>query len=362
VKCENKNSRWRVALPLVVIGGLALGIAIRRGCADVQPSISLDRPLLHHFLMAEVIPAEIKIYHPVSDPQALFKRCEQEVERGVRIFSNYLETSEVSRLNRQAAERPVQVSPDMARVLAASIEADRVTDGAFDITVMPLIRLWKKAGEEGRVPDSQTLAAVVAKVGMAAVRFDPGTREVHFSNPGIQTDLGGISKGYIIDRVTVILQDAGVTRALINIGGDLRVFGGTAARPFRVAVQHPLRRDELAGWVMLQEGAVATSGDYERFIEIDGRHYSHIIDPRTGMPAAWSPSVTVLAGDAMTADWLATGISVVGARAAASVAGRSPGTEYLVIQRNEAGDLEAVYSPGMGSRLHLVEDSGIRLP
>jgi len=149
---------------------------------------------------------------------------------------------------------------------------------------------------------------------------------------------------------------------LINVGGDLRVFGGTDDSPFRIGIQHPERDTELAGRLRVMAGAVATSGDYQQFSVIGGRRYSHILDPRTGTPVSWSPSVTVLAPDAMTADALATGLSVLGAEKGVAVAAGLDGVECLFIRPGPSGELEAVMSPGLRDRFQVTPDSRIVLP
>ena len=170
-----------------------------------------------------------------------------------------------------------------------------------------------------------------------------------------------MSKGYIVERLGELLVEAGVRKCLINIGGDLRVFGGTPADPFRIGIRHPVEKDRIIGTLQIIDGAVATSGDYEKFTTIAGKRYSHILDPRTGMPVTWSPSVTVVAKDAVTADGFATGASVLGIENGLRVVDAAEDVD-CIIRQEEAGRLVSYMSAKMASVIHGVCSRFANLP
>ena len=227
-------------------------------------------------------------------------------------MSNWLDDSEVSRLNATGAGVVLPLSPEMRRVIDAARIAFEDTAGSFDITCRPQMDLWRRAGESGQLP---------GEVQRNTCRSDSNWELVQLTERGIIKrsdtvciDLGGIAKGYAIDRAVDCLREAGVCGGMVELGGDLACFGRQAdGQPWHVEIRHPHRLDSLAR-LHIVDRAVATSGNYERYTEIEGRRYSHIVDPRTCLPADAAESVTVVAPTAMTADIWATAISVLGVR------------------------------------------------
>jgi thiamine biosynthesis lipoprotein len=255
-----------------------------------------------------------------------------EVARLERILSDYDPASELSRLSAAAptvAPRPV--SDDLWRVLERAIEIRDATDGAFDPTVGPLTSLWRQARRSGRLPLAGKLAAARAAVGPQTLRLVPDGRGVVLARPAMRLDLGGIGMGYAVDRAVEVLHRHGITSAMVDASGDIAV---TAAPPgtagWKIAVA-PLQAPESGAapgdtgeHLLLTHAAVTTSGDAFQAVEIDGRRYSHIVDPRTGVGVAGPAAVTVVAPDCTTADALATAASVLGPeKSAAVIAGMS---------------------------------------
>jgi thiamine biosynthesis lipoprotein len=230
-----------------------------------------------------------------------------------RLMSDYVDDSEIGRLNGLSGGESLVVSAETFRCIREALEIARVSGGAFDITCRPLVRLWRQAGKEGRLPDEARLQSTMARVGWQKLAIDPTTRAVTVTVDGMQIDLGGIAKGYALDLAVEAMRKAGASAGLVNIGGDMRTFGVRPdGRPWLVGVRHPFRgREEYFAKLALTDEAVATSGVQERFVEIEGRRYSHIVDPRTGRPAEQAPSVTVIAPDGLTADAWATVFSVL---------------------------------------------------
>lgn len=243
--------------------------------------------------------------------------AEQAVRDVESLMSVHLDGSELARFNAAAAGAPFPLTADTLAVLAQARRLAGATDGAFDVTCRPLVKLWSAARKSGRLPAEEQIAAAMRPVGMQHLQIDPHgvTKLVE----GVELDFGGIAKGYAVDRSLLTLKAAGVVGGLVEIGGDLRCFGATEQRrKWVVGIRHPFDRRRQCGYLALSDAAVATSGDYERFYEIDGRRYSHIVDPRSGLPVEHIPSVTVVslgqgarAASCAEADAWATALSVL---------------------------------------------------
>jgi thiamine biosynthesis lipoprotein len=227
-------------------------------------------------------------------------------------LSDYKETSELMRLCARAGGDPVPVSPELFTVLWKAQEVSRRSDGAFDVTVGPVVRLWRRSRRTQYLPDPEKLARARDLVGYRNVRLDPEQRTVQLLKPGMLLDLGGIAKGYAADEALAALAKHGVTRALVAAGGDIAVNGPPPGKEgWKVAIA-PLEPNEPTAYLLLRDAAVSTSGDAEQHVEIDGKRYSHIIDPRTGVGLAGRSSVTVVARRGIDSDSLTKVASVLG--------------------------------------------------
>ena len=239
------------------------------------------------------------------------KRAEDALRRVEARMSTWLADSEVSQLN-GAPPGKIEPSEPLMAVLRAAKRMAGQTDGAFDATAGPLFDLWKHAGRTGRLPAPEQLTEARRGSGWQHFELLPdGVRKLEQS---ARVDLDGIAKGYAIDRASEAMRNAGAIGGLVNVGGDIRCFGVSPdGKGWLIGIRDPFSEARRA-WKRLRipAGAVCTSGNYARPIEIDGRRYSHIIDPRTLRPADMSPSVTVIAPDTMTADAWATALSVLG--------------------------------------------------
>ena len=241
--------------------------------------------------------------------EKVLQEAEKEIRRLEGIFSSWLTHSEVSQLNAAEAGEVVPLSPETLAVLIAARTAHNQTEGAFDVTCRPLVALWKKAGEEGRFPTEEAIHN--ARAASTWESFALGPTGMTKKSPTASVDLGGIAKGTVIDRALKIIQKGGFLGGLVDIGGDLRCFGTQpGGKPFEATVNNPFSEDKIN--FPLRNQAVCTSGDYARYIEVDGKRYSHIVDPRTGKPLQESPSVTVVAPTAEQADVWATALSILG--------------------------------------------------
>lgn len=216
-----------------------------------------------------------------------------EVERLEARYSRYREESFLSRINRAAqAGEPIALDDETAGLLDYAATCHRESGGLFDVTSGILRRVWRFP--EGRLPGRQEIDALLDRVGFEKLRWQRPV--LSFAVPGVELDFGGIVKEYAADRVAGLLQAAGMPHALVNLGGDVRVAGSRAdGGPWQIGIRHPRRADELLRSVALTEGALSTSGDYERCIEIDGRRHAHVLDPRTGWPVEFMASASVVA-------------------------------------------------------------------
>jgi thiamine biosynthesis lipoprotein len=256
-----------------------------------------------------------------------------EVDRVDRLMSHYRPDSPLSRLNRAAASGPVVVEPELFEFLELCLRWSRASDGAFDVTVGPLMKAWGFFRDEGSVPDERQLAAALAAVGYAHVSLDRARHSVSFDRPGVELDLGGIGKGYAVDRVVKLLRRRGVASALVNLGGS-SVYG-LGAPPgkgaWQVGIQDPVDSARKAVSVALRDRALSVSGGYARSFEKDGVTYSHIMDPRTGRPVAGVLSVAIVGASATDGDALDDVLFVQGlVRARAFIARLPPRTAASV--------------------------------
>jgi len=256
------------------------------------------------------------------------------------LMSNWTDVSEVARINR-AATKETRVQPEVARVLRFAQDVARASDGAFDISIEPLVRLWGFIGGPPRVPTQAEITATLERVGYDKLDFNAETRAIRFHNDGMRIDLGGIAKGYGVDQVADLLRAANASNALIDLSGNMVALGNAAGRKgWTVGLRDPRGKHPFLARIRLLDEAVATSGDYEQFVAADGRRYGHILDPRTGWSARGLSSVTIVARRAMVADAWATALFVLGPEAARRVASeRDDFSAVLVEPRDEGGDV-----------------------
>ncbi len=229
-----------------------------------------------------------------------------EVDRIDRLMSHYKPTSPLSQLNREAAQRPVKTDPELFALLVECVRYSRASQGAFDITVGPLMKAWGFFRGAGRMPSEAELARVRQKIGYHHLILQAQENTVRFDRAGVELDLGGIAKGYAVDRVVALLKQRGVTTALISAGGSTIYALGAppASEAWEIQVQDPLDARKVALTMRLKDQALSISGSAEKYFELHGKRYAHIMDPRTGQPVMDMLSVAVItrtgtAGDAL---------------------------------------------------------------
>jgi FAD:protein FMN transferase len=262
-------------------------------------------------------------------------------------MSDYRQESELMRLCAKAGGPPVRVSDELFFVLQRAEEVSRRSGGAFDVTVGPVVRLWRRARRTQKLPDRDRLAQALARVGYKNVRLDARAKTVQLRKPGMQLDLGGIAKGYAADEALKALKKHGVTRALVAAGGDIAVSGPPpGAEGWSVAVAQLVGVEKAPpGKLLLHDAAVSTSGDASQGVEIDGKRYSHIVDPRTGGGLVGRMGVTVVAPDGITADSLTKVVAVLGPAEGIPIIQETPGVSARVVRQTDQG-AETVVSKG----------------
>lgn len=272
----------------------------------------------------------------------------QEADRIDRLMSTYKDDSEISKINREAADAPVRSGEELYELIARSLEISVLTQGAFDITYESVGQHFDFRAHQR--PDPATLQSELPNINFRFVQLDPVTRTVAFQKHGVRINLGGIAKGYVVERGVDILRARGVTSAIVTAGGDTRLLGDRRGRPWVVGIRDPRKDGAVAMSLPLRDEAVSTSGDYERFFDEDGVRYHHIIQPSTGLSANEVHSATVFGPDAVTTDALSTSVFVMGVDKGLRMIAALPDYESIVID----ADGKVYYSDGLepGERKH----------
>ena len=350
---------WAVNAALLVglVAGDRLPLAVTARAGQTEAECQTERVSQTERLMG--VPWTITVHaNTAAAGRTAIAAGFAEATRLEHILSDYDPESELSRLSALAPMAdPKPVSTDLWRVLERAVAFRDATDGAFDPTVGPLTSLWRQARRTGRLPLPGKLAAAREAVGPAALRLEPEAEAVRLMRPAMRLDLGGIGMGYAVDRVLEVLDRHGIAAAMVDASGDVAVSAappGTAGWKIAVA---PLRAgiaDDLGPdpgeHLLLSHAAVTTSGDAFQAVEIDGRTYSHIVDPRTGLGVAGPAAVTVLARDCTTADAMATAASVLGPEQAAAVMARTPGCAARFVWM-DGGEIRHTQTAGWPSQI-----------
>jgi thiamine biosynthesis lipoprotein len=283
----------------------------------------------------------------------------QEIERLEALFSSYRNDSDISRINAAAGKRPVKADPEVVSVIERSMEIARISGGAFDPTVGVLGRVWSFSSDKRmEIPSRDKVAELLEMVNFEAITVDSENSTVKFDREGLQINLGGIAKGYIVGRAAEVLKRRDIKRGIVKAGGDMVVFDTGNGEPFKIGIQHPRDPNVIIGEVTFYNEAVATSGDYERYIIRDGVRYHHILDPSTGFPARKSQAVTVVSVDPTITDALSTAIFVMGPEKGMKLIESLHGVEGLII--DDMGLITA--SSGLKDRLVIKDVQKSELP
>lgn len=331
--------------PLSVFGVL---LVCASGCVHAPPhsaGVVVKRAQMHMGTVVQitaVAPTEAVAQQSIT---AAF----QEIHRLEELLSTWIPTSELSRVNAAAGREPVKVSPETMLILKRSLEVAELTGGAFNIAIGPVVAAWG-IPEHPRVPDEGELAGIRPLVDLSHLKLDAQAGTVFLARQDMRLDVGGIGKGFAADRAVAAMQAAGAAAGVVALSGDIKTFGrlpeGTR---FVFGIQHPRNESAVLARVELQDEAISTAGDYERFFVRDGVRYHHILDPRTLQPARGCQSVTIIAREGTTADGLDTGIFVLGPDRGMELIERLPDVEGMIVDAE--GRIRV--SSGLRGRLQL---------
>ncbi len=254
------------------------------------------------------------------------------------MMTDYDPESELMRLCQQPTGQPTAVSRELFAVLHEAVRIAELTDGAFDPTIGPVVRLWRRARRTETLPASQQLAEAHVRVGWQKLQLDAKTQTVTLLAPNMQLDLGGIAKGYAADQALAVLREHGITRALVAASGDIAVGNPPPGqRTWRVSIGTPFQREGEARTLLLRNAAVSTSGDSEQFVVINGTRYSHIVDPRTGLGLTNRCQVSVIAPHATQTDAFATAVSILGAEQGRKLIQSQPKLSAIIYRETPDG-------------------------
>ncbi|MFQ5686732.1 MAG: FAD:protein FMN transferase [Candidatus Scalindua sp.] len=293
------------------------------------------------------------------EAEKAFNDVFKEINRLDYLMSNYKEESELSKVNKNAASEPTACDKELAYVIEQSLQYSDITDGAFDITIGPLMKKWGFFKEQGRIPGKEELKSALESVSYKNIIIgeeikkslfrDPSVvKTISYRNSGTQIDLGGIGKGYAVDMALRVLKGNRIHSALINFAGNIYAYGTPPEKDsWVIGLQHPRKSEGLLGTFEIRDKAVSTSGDYEKFFTIDGERYSHIIDPRTGYPVKGIVSVTIVTDSATRADALSTGVFVLGLEKGMDLIEKLSDVEGIIIYEDADSRLFTETSSGM---------------
>ena len=327
---------------------LALLCSTFVGCVGVplgQESAVVTRAQMHMGTLVKIT----AVARSESIAQAAVTAGFAEIRRMEELLSTWIPTSELSRVNVSAGVMPVHVSPETLTVVQRAMQVAEMTDGGFNIAIGPAVDAWNVI-ESRHIPTESELAALRPLVDLQAVHVDVREQTIYLGKAGMRIDVGGIGKGYAADQAVDALRNAGAVAGVVALSGDIKTFGRLpGGRLFPVGIQHPREDRSVLAWIDLQDEAISTAGDYERFFERDGVRYHHILDPRTLQPVRSCQSVTVIAREGVWADGLDTGIFVMGPERGMELVEQLPDVEAIIVD----AEGRLLVSSGLKQRIRL---------
>lgn len=285
-----------------------------------------------------------------------------EMERMDRIMSNYKNDSELSKVNKKAAKSPVPCNAELLDVIEQSQYYSELSGGAFDITVSPIVALWGFFSEKGHMPPDKEIEKVLPAVSYKNIVINksndskkPAT--IFLKNTQTQIDLGAIGKGYAVDMALEIIRKYGINNGCINLGGNIYVLGTPPGKnAWKIGIQHPRNRDEIVGYLELENEATATSGDYERFFEFNGKRYSHIINPQTGRPVSGTIATTIVAPSGTEVDALSTIVFVLGREKGMELIKKIPNADAMIAYEEKDGKIAIDMTQGFKDKFKKTDE------
>lgn len=333
----------KLSISMVVIIVLAVLVS---GC--LPNNLAASKPYKEtQFLMDTVV--EITAYGPEAEDGV--KAAFAEFQRLHAITNNFDENSQVSKISQMAGKNKVAVDPDLVYIIKLSQDVAAKLDDSFDITVGPLSALWGIGHKGDYVPSQAEIDKVLPLVNYRLIEVDDKANTVYLPKPGMMLDLGGVAKGYATDKAIEVLKSKGITSALVNAGGDVRVIGNKPdGKPWRIGIQDPRNADGITAKLAMTEwDTMETSGDYQRFIMKDGVRYSHILNPRTGWQPREVASVTMVTNSSTYGDVLSKPIFVLGVEKGLALLKQFPGNEAVIVTM----DGKIIVTPGLEGKIEL---------
>ena len=284
----------------------------------------------------------VELWHEdASEAERAIEAVLGEMHRVDALMSHYKPESQLSQINARAALAPVAVDSELASLIERAGKLSALTGGAFDITYASVGYLYDYRAHQK--PTDEQIEAGLGAVNWRHVVVDPKDSTVRFTRSGVRIDLGGIAKGYAVDRAIAILESRGVRHASVTAGGDSRIIGDRFGRPWIIGIRHPDDADKVIARIPMIDAAISTSGDYERYFDEDGKRFHHIIDPHTGKSAGELRSVTIIGPDATTTDGLSTSVFVMGPERGIELIERLGDVDAVVVK----SDGKVLYSSGL---------------
>jgi len=255
-----------------------------------------------------------------------------EVKRIENLISDWIPTTQISLVNKNAGIMPVKVDKEVYDLVERAIKVSQITSGAFDISYASMDKIWKFDGSMKAMPTVEAIKNSVSKIGYKNIILDPKEQTIFLKMQGMKLGLGGIGQGYIADKVKDMLKSKGCAAGIVNVSGDINAWGTQIdGKPWTVAIVNPMNKNKVFATFPLENSAVETSGSYEKFVTFNGIRYAHIIDPRTGYPAQGIISVSVFAKQTEIADALATGIFVLGVEVGLDLVNQMKGIQCIIV-------------------------------
>jgi FAD:protein FMN transferase len=338
ISMKRNNTKFALG----IIFSLIITVLLFSGCSE--PSVVAKKKkddILHrqYVVMGGII-LEIKFYNNGKLEQKAAKAAYEEVAAVDKICNIYNPESEISRLNTSAFEKAFFCSDLLWDVLKKSRKFYELSNGAFDISAEPLMQLWGFNRKRKILPSKEEIEKAKLLVGLDKVIFNEQDKSIQFTVNGLKLNLGGIAKGYAVDKAVEAATQCGIKSGLINLAGNAYCFPEPPPdkETYVIGVRHPRNKTALCGTVDLLGESVATSGDYERYVVINGQKYAHIMNPATGKPVQKMLAVTVVTPLGINADALSTSIFIKGAKFAEKICKENPKTNVLIIHTDEAGE------------------------
>ncbi|MBU5595505.1 FAD:protein FMN transferase [Amphibacillus sp. MSJ-3] len=328
-----------------------IGLMTLVGCSSDQAEL-LESPYRDtEFLLGTVV--NLSIYD--SDKEYVLEQAFDRIEELENIISDEISSTEVSEINRKAGTEPVQVSDELYYLIEKSIEYGDLSNGSFDITVGPLTNLWRIGFSDARKPDQQEIDQVLPLIDHEKIQLNPEKQSVFLLEEDMQLDFGAIAKGYITDDICKLLADEGVTSAIIDLGGNIFVMGHRPTGDlWTVGIQNPfLARGEIVGRIKVSDQSIVTSGIYERYLEVDGTQYHHLLDPNTGYPFDNEiAGVTIVSDASIDGDALSTVVFSKGLDQGLDFIESFDGAEAIFVTK----DQKIILSSGLVDEFELTND------